>query len=101
MLVLLRFAITLLRADIPRLPEILASITPAQRSALQQGLVEHRRAFFWDEGPYWAADGPRQTPLGAGLAYNYTLASLQRTVLHLNTVSQLRDATLPKLEPSQ
>ncbi len=84
-------------ADIPDLPDILASISDKQRSELQHGLIEHHRALMWDEGPYWSLGGPRNTPLGAGLAYNMTLASLRRALTHFRTTMQLETALLPTL----
>ena len=96
-----RFAIVLTPADIADLPEILASITAEQRSQLQHGLIQYHRAFMWDEGPYWTANGPRDTPLGAGLAYNMTIASLRRALTHLRTTVQLEAAMLPSLGQSR
>ena len=92
-----RFAVVLTPADIADLPEILASINDEKRSRLQHGVIEHHRAFMWDEGPYWSTAGPRETPLGAGLAYNMTLASLRRALTHFRTAAQLDAALLPVL----
>ncbi len=85
-------------ADIADLPEILASINDEQRSRLQHGLIEYHRAFMWDEGPYWSTAGPRETPLGAGLAYNMTIASLRRALTQFRTATQLGAALLPALQ---
>ena len=82
-------------ADIADLPVILASIDDEQRSRLQHGLIQYHRAFMWDEGPYWSTAGPRETPLGAGLAYNMTIASLRRALTHFRTAAQLDAALLP------
>ena len=90
-----RFAVVLTPADIADLPDILASIDDEQRSRLQHGIIQYHRAFMWDEGPYWSTAGPRETPLGAGLAYNLTIASLRRALTHLRTATQLDAALLP------
>ena len=93
-----RFAVVLTPADIADLPDILASIDNKQRSRLQHGLIEYHRAFMWDEGPYWSTAGPRETPLGAGLAYNMTIASLRRALTHVRTAMQLDAALVPALQ---
>jgi hypothetical protein len=51
------------------LPEILGNVTDEEIGALQRNLMRYHRAFVWD----------RQY----GLAYNYTIASLHRSLLSL------------------
>ncbi|KAG2488194.1 hypothetical protein HYH03_013188 [Edaphochlamys debaryana] len=64
------FSIRISRTDLHRIVEILDLVTPEQLIKLQEGVAKWNSAFHWHED------------LG-GLAYNYTVMSLKRKVLHL------------------
>ncbi|KAG2453114.1 hypothetical protein HYH02_002445 [Chlamydomonas schloesseri] len=67
-----KFSVRVSRHNLYRLFDILDSITPEELASLQAGLAQWHRAFVWQ-------------PEFGGLAYNYTLESLQRRLSNMWT----------------
>jgi hypothetical protein len=64
-----QFSVTLPRARLASISQVLNSITDAEYTRLRQGMQQYWRAFVWH-------------PLAGGQAYNYTIQSLHRRVQH-------------------
>lgn len=72
-----KFALRVQQAAIKTLPSYLAGITPRKLAELQQGLIDHHRAFMWGPAPFDLDQGVE--PSQHGLAYDYTIESLKRS----------------------
>jgi hypothetical protein len=59
-----KFSVTLPKARLASITQVLSSISDAEYIELRRGLTQHWRAFVWH-------------PLVGGQAYNHTLRSLQ------------------------
>ena len=65
------FAVRMHLSDVPHLVELLRAFSDEQLAALRLGMAKYYRAFIW----------PREH---GGLAYEWTLAGLQRRVYNLD-----------------